>query len=131
MGERIRALYLAKGLNRSQLQRALGVAYTTILGWEEDRYVPDRENLEALSVLLGVSESYIRGQHDRKDERPMTEEELAVWRAFLETPLGQGMNKAERVALGSMRFEPDDPPTIERYAAVLVAVRGTRVRAEA
>lgn len=126
LGERIRALYLAKGLNRSQLQRALGVAYTTILAWEEDRYVPDRDNLRALSVVVGVPESVILGE-----DEPMTEVEYDAWRAFLETAIGQDMKRHERVALGSMRFDPDDPPSVERYTAILFAIRGTRIRGSA
>jgi transcriptional regulator with XRE-family HTH domain len=123
VGERVRALYLSKGMNRSQLQRALGVAYTTILGWEEDRYVPDRDNLHALSVVLGVPASVILGE-----DEPVTEAQYEAWSAFLETALGQSMQKSERVALGSMRFAAEHAPTPEVYAALLYAYRGAMFR---
>lgn len=120
-GERIRAAYLAKGLNRSQVQRALGVAYTTIIAWEEDVSTPTVENLTALSVLVGVPSSVLRGEQE-----PMSEADYVEWSRFLETSEGQSMTRSERVALGTMRFEPTDPPTVERYRALLVALRGTR-----
>jgi transcriptional regulator with XRE-family HTH domain len=125
-GERIRALYLAKGLNRSQLQRALGCAYTTILAWEEDRYVPGRDHLAALSVLLGVPPSVVLGE-----DEPVTEAQYEAWGTFLKTSLGESMNKHERIALGSMRFADDDAPTLERYSALLFALRGSRSRGSA
>jgi transcriptional regulator with XRE-family HTH domain len=125
-GERIRALYLAKGLNRSKLQRALGCAYTTILAWEEDVYIPDRDHLSALSVLLGVPASVILGEGE-----PVTEAQYEAWGAFLETLLGKSMSKRERIALGSMRFAEDDTPDLEVYTALLFALRGSRVRGSA
>lgn len=120
IGERIVAAYLAKGWNRSQFQRAVGNAYTTIIAWEEDRNVPRGENLRQLSVVLGVSPSWILGE-----DVPVTEAQYEAWAGFLETDLGRGMVRQERIALGSMRFEPDDPPDAERYTALLYALRGT------
>lgn len=120
-GERFKAAYEAKGLNRSQVQNRLGVAYTTILAWERDESTPTVENLTALSVLVGVSPSVLRGETE-----PMSEADYAEWGAFLATSEGQSMSPSERVALGSMRFEADDPPSLERYRALLVALRGTR-----
>ncbi len=126
VGERIRALYLAKGLNRSQLQRAIGCAYTTILAWEEDRYVPDRDHLAALSVVLGVPASVVLGEGE-----PVTEAQYEAWATCLATALGEGMNKSERIALGSMRFADGETPTVEVYSALLWALRGARVRGQA
>ena len=100
-GERIRAGYLARGLNRSQLQRALGVAYTTILAWERDESTPSGENLHALSVLLGVSTSYLMGEDDT-----VTEPQFEAWGEFLHTPMGQNMTPAERRMLASLKPAP-------------------------
>lgn len=125
VGERIRAAYLAKKMNRSQLQRALGVAYTTILAWERDEATPSTDNLRALSVVTGVATSVLLGE-----DEPMTEAQYVAWGRFLETTEGRSMTRAERVALGSMRFEADDEPSVERYRALLVALRGTRVNAQ-
>lgn len=120
-GERLRAAYLARGFNRSQFTRALDVAYTTVLAWERDKSTPTQENLEAASVVLGVPSSVLRGEHDA-----MTEADYIEWGRFLETDDGKGMADSERVALGSMRFAPTDPPSVDRYRAILVALRGTR-----
>lgn len=121
-GERVRAAYVGAGLNRSQLQQKLGVAYTTILAWERDKSAPTLENLESLSVVTGVPSSVLRGER-----APMTEADYVEWGRFLETSEGQGMTHGERVALGSIRFEVTDPPSVERYRALLVALRGTRI----
>lgn len=121
VGERIRAAYLAKGMTRAALMRALGVAYTTIYAWERDESLPTTDNLRALSVVTGVPTSVLLGETE-----PMTEADYGEWGRFLSTPEGKGMHRHERVALGSMRFEQDDPPSVERYRALLVALRGTR-----
>jgi transcriptional regulator with XRE-family HTH domain len=121
-GERVVAAYTAAGLNRSQLQQKLGVAYTTILAWERDESTPTVENLESLSVVVGVPSSVLRGEAE-----PMTEADYVEWGRFLETSEGRSMARGERVALGSIRFDSSDPPSVERYRALLVAMRGTKV----
>ncbi len=126
VGERIRAAYLAKGMNRSQFQRAIGAAYTTVLAWERDESAISSEYLRAASVVTGVPTSILLGEDEL-----MTESQYAAWGRFLETAEGKSMNRAERVALGSMRFEADDEPSLERYRALLVALRGTRALAQA
>lgn len=121
-GERLRATYIARGFNRSTFQQAMGgTAYTTILAWERDKSTPSPENLQKASDVLGVPSSVLRGEHE-----PMTEADYAEWGAFLETTEGGGMSDAERATLGSMRFDPADPPTLDRYRALLLALRMTR-----
>jgi transcriptional regulator with XRE-family HTH domain len=124
-GERIRAAYHAKGWNRSQFQRAIGMAYTTILAWEEDEVTPKGETLRHLSVVLGVSPSYILGE-----DMPVTEEQYAEWGSFLDTEMGRGMSRDERVILGSGRYTDGEPPSVERYTALLLALRMTKKTAE-
>lgn len=118
LGERIRAAYLAKGMNRSQLQRALGVAYTTILKWERGVSVPTLENLDALSVVVGVPASVLRGEVDE-----VRETEYAAWADFVKT--APDMTRNERATLQSIRFEGQDPSP-ETYRALLLALRMTR-----
>ena len=105
-------------MNRSQLQRALGVAYTTILAWERDESVPGSENLNALSVLLHVSPSYLLGE-----EQPVTEPQYEAWRIFLDSPEGGGMTKAERRTLGSLRMDESIAPSVQLYRALLLGLR--------
>jgi transcriptional regulator with XRE-family HTH domain len=118
VGQRIRAAYLAKGLNRSKLQRAIGAAYTTILAWERDEAVPGTEYLNALSVVLGVSPSWILGE-----ESPVTEPQYKAWALFLASVEGGGMNASERRTLGSLRFDDTIEPTPELYRALLLGLR--------
>lgn len=123
IGGRIRSTYLARGLNRSQLQRALGVAYTTILAWERDQAAPSAENLNALSVVLGVTPSFLLGEEGR-----VTEPQYAAWREFLETESGRGMTSAERRTLASMRMDEAIEPSVELYRALLLGLRMGRAQ---
>jgi len=121
VGQRIRAAYLHRGLNRSQLQRALGVAYTTILSWERDEAVPNTENLNGLSVLLGVTTSWILGEPE--GGAVVTEPQYRAWGLFLQSAEGKGMSQEERETLGSMRFADKIEPTPELYRALLLGLR--------
>jgi len=118
LGARIRAAYVGRGLNRSQLQRALGVAYTTILAWERDESVPTLENLHALSVVVGVPPSVLRGEGEI-----VTEPEYVAWVEFLSSPAGQSMTAAERETISSIRFAAPIEPSPELYRALLLGLR--------
>lgn len=119
MGQRIVAARLAKGWNRSQLVRALGVAQTTVIAWEQDRVSSmDFENLEALSVVLGVPASWLRGE-----DQSVTEPQFEAWREFLQTSAGKSMNKAERQTLASVKFQPPLDATADVYHALLIGLR--------
>ena len=54
LGQRIRQAYVDAGLNRSQFQRALGVAYSTVLMWERDRTQPNADNLRLISEDVSI-----------------------------------------------------------------------------
>ena len=126
VGERIRAAYLAKGMNRSQLQRALGVAYTTLRAWERDESSPSFENLNALSALLEISVSELAGEERPRRPEPTTE----AWLAFLETRAGQGMSDDERETLASVHLV-GIAPTVPLYQSLLKGLRsGSGVRAK-
>ncbi len=118
LGQRIRAAYLARGMNRSQFQRALGVAYTTILAWERDESVPTLENLAAASVVLGVSTSFLRGEGE-----DVNEPHYIAWKSFLESAAGQGMTAEERRTMASLRFASGIEPSIGLYQAMLLGLR--------
>ena len=97
----------------------MGVAYTTILAWERDESAPNSENLNALSVLLHVSPSYLLGE-----EQAVTEPQYEAWRIFLDSPEGKGMAKAERRTLGSLRMDESIAPSVQLYRALLLGLRG-------
>ncbi|ADE57265.1 XRE family transcriptional regulator [Aminobacterium colombiense] len=63
-GEEIRRLRKAKGWTQQQLADNVGVAKTTIVDWEKDRYFPTGENVHKLSRSLEVSIAYLMGETD-------------------------------------------------------------------
>lgn len=126
MGQRIARLRKAKGWSKQRLQNALGASYTTILAWESDEAYPSQKYLSALSVVLGVPTSVLRGEDD-----PVNEAQYDAWLAFLETQTGRDMTPAERRTLATLRFDAELPveATPEDYYALLNAIRGITRRA--
>lgn len=125
VGERIRAAYIAAGFNRHTFAQAMGTAYTTINAWEKQDAAPGDDLLRKASELTKVPPSVLRGE-----AAPVDEAQYEAWRAFLETDAGRSMSDGERFALSTMRFDSKgkspERASIERYTAILVAMRGTR-----
>lgn len=65
IGERIKAFADSRGLSNSALAREVGVGRSSVTGWVSGEYRPDGENLERLSVVLGVSPSQIMGFEEK------------------------------------------------------------------
>jgi transcriptional regulator with XRE-family HTH domain len=99
----------------------MGVAYTTALAWERDRSVPSADNLRKVAELTGVSPSKLL------DDRgsAVTEPQYEAWGQFLETQAGRSMSAGERTTLASMHFDRTIKASVERYQAVLLALRMT------
>ena len=68
LGERIRRLRKKAGLTQEQLAEAVGVNPITISWWENDKYLPQTQNVKALAKALGVSEADLLNdsQHEHK-----------------------------------------------------------------
>ncbi len=65
LGERIRRLRKKAGLTQEQLAEAVGVNPITISWWENDKYLPQTQNVKALAKALGVSEAdLLNDTHD-------------------------------------------------------------------
>lgn len=120
LGERMRAAYLAKGLNRSQFVRALGVSYPTAMRWESNQTAPSLDELHAISAITGVPVAVLL-----QDGGPMTGPQYESWAKFLKSPQGKAATAEERQILGSVHF-PGRPPTVAVYMAMLVALRTAR-----
>ena len=118
LGERIKAARERAGLNVSELQRRMGVAYTTVFKWEKNRSVPNRPHLDKLSVILGVPPSVLL----QRENVVVTEPQYEAWRQFLETKQGRGMTDDERRTLGSMHIFGFEP-TVETYKRMLLSLR--------
>ena len=54
-GEDIRRLRKGKSWTQQELADRVGVAKTTVLDWEKDRYFPEGKNLANLARALSVS----------------------------------------------------------------------------
>jgi len=118
-GARIKEAYENAGYNRSTFQRAIGMAYSTILDWERDRYAPRYENLQLIEELTGHSPSEVMDE----EGSTVTEPQYEAWRQFLETDEGRSMSRNERATLASIHFV-GVKPSVGRYRAILFGLRG-------
>lgn len=101
LGARIRAAYLGRGLNRSEFQRALGVAYTTILHWERDEVKPQHDHLEAIAAVTGVPVEQLVGAPGRDPSATRKAVE-----AFLAGPDGPRVSPEQAQGLRAMDLGP-------------------------
>ena len=62
LGERLRLLRLNAGIGLVELVERLGVAHSTVAGWESGRRVPDLRTLERLADIYGKSTDYLLGR---------------------------------------------------------------------
>jgi len=122
LGQRIRRAYVDAGLNRSQFQRALGVAYSTVLMWERDRTRPNADNLRLIGEITGkpvdgllLSSTLRAAKLDGGRRYP------DVMRQFLAKP-GRKVTDAEKRTLESVVFH-HMRPTPEALEAMLQALR--------
>ena len=121
LGERIRAAYLRAGMNRSQFQRALGVAYTTILHWEANRTAPLMTHLKAIASVTGVSINELSSDDPITETVLETEPAYPALTAFLEGPEGQTATPDELEQLRAVRFRNE--PTPLSYHYLLASIR--------
>jgi len=62
--ERLRELRQEKGLSARVLGKAVGIADSTIIQWENQKHVPNIEHLAILAKFFGVSTDYLLGLED-------------------------------------------------------------------
>lgn len=117
LGQRIRQAYLRAALNRSQFQRALGVAYSTVLMWERDRTQPNADNLRAISEVTGVPLAELLETGGEAGARARGEVER-----FLSSKAARGITDAERRTLESVVYH-DMEPTQQSLQSLLEAIR--------
>lgn len=69
LGERLKAYRHSEGLSQEQLAEKLNVSRQAITKWENDRGLPDIDNLIAISRMLGVTlDELVMGEERIKDE---------------------------------------------------------------
>lgn len=64
LGKRIASMRGYRRLNQEQLGGFVGVTKQTISGWENDRRVPDADNIVALCKALDCTSDYLLGLSD-------------------------------------------------------------------
>jgi transcriptional regulator with XRE-family HTH domain len=69
-GQRLRALRLASGLNRTELARRAGLSSGLVWGYEADNYRPPPANRAKLARALGVDLARLQGPWFFPDELP-------------------------------------------------------------
>jgi transcriptional regulator with XRE-family HTH domain len=108
-------------MNRSQFQRAIGVAYSTILNWERGRTRPNASHLQLISQVTGVPVSELLGAKDRNegDRKPPGYPALGQ---FLASQAGSKLTKGERQTLEGIVFH-DIVPSVATFHAIVVGMR--------
>jgi len=125
LGQRIRRAYQGVGLNRSQFQRALGVAYSTVLMWERDRTHPNADNLRSISQVTGQSLGDLLGSSSEPGNGHSGRMHQVVVARFFASGAGRGATDDERSTLMSVAYF-GMAPTAESLEATLSALRKCR-----
>ena len=63
-GDKLKAARINAGFTQEQLARQIGVAKSTLTGYEKGNREPDVPKLKALSAALGVTGDYLLGTED-------------------------------------------------------------------
>lgn len=66
--KRLTELREAKGLNKAEMAKELGLAYTTYVGYEKGEREPNNKKLKEIAEHFGVSVDYLLGD----EEKPAT-----------------------------------------------------------
>lgn len=79
LGEKIKVLRVARGINQIELANALGVTKQCISNWENDNIQPSIEMLIKIATFFNVTTDYLLGlENDRKISlNGLTEKQIA------------------------------------------------------
>ncbi len=78
-GERLREARLHNGLTQEQLAQRIGVAKSTLTGYEKGNREPDVFKIKRILEVLGVDSDYLLGVTRAKDHDKTTAELLAKY----------------------------------------------------
>lgn len=84
---RLQELRIEKGLNKRELAQAVGMKYTTYLGYESGDRGMNSEVLRVFSDFFGVSIDYLIGRAEDREKQTIEEDEVMELRqAMRERP---------------------------------------------
>ncbi len=75
---RIKELRAKKNMKQGDLAAYLGVAQSTLSGWESEKYQIDNENLFKLSDYFGVSVGYLLGKEEKSEIKDTSNDTIDV-----------------------------------------------------
>lgn len=99
-GEKIRAAYLAAGLNRNSFSRKIGTSYSTVSRWEDGDVEPRMASLRKISEALGVPLESLVDEEPHTTELSMSDE----FRDWLDREAPEDLTDDERDTLATFRF---------------------------
>ncbi len=91
LGEKIRALRLARGIRQEELGRRIGASKQSVSNWENGNILPSIDVLIRLADFFGVSTDYLLGRDSRKtlDADGLTNDEFSHIRQIIEDLLSK------------------------------------------
>lgn len=75
---RIKELRAKKNMKQGDLAAYLGVAQSTLSGWESEKYQIDNENLFKLADYFGVSVGYLLGKEEKSEIKDSSNDTIDV-----------------------------------------------------
>ena len=68
LGQRIVAMRSERQVSRVALAKSVGVDYSVVFNWEQDRHSPKAEYIVAICKTLNVSADYLLGLKEKNDD---------------------------------------------------------------
>lgn len=105
LGEKIRTARKNAGLTQEQMSEKLMISRPAITKWENDKGIPDIENLKAISKLLDVSLDYLLSDDESVD--------LTVMKESIDiTAYGKGIKKKIKDKIVREKYPDADIMTV-------------------
>lgn len=110
-GDRLREIRKTRGLTQEQLAQMIGVAKSTLTGYERDNREPNVLTITKLAQVLGVTGDDLLGTENVKSPLMFTDKEKLLVRAYRNNP---DMQSAIDKILG---LEPEEGEKVKVFRA--------------
>jgi transcriptional regulator with XRE-family HTH domain len=111
--------YRSRGMNRAQFQRAIGVAYSTVVNWERGATRPNAQHLERIVQVTGVPLGDIMNSTGDAEVR-RSAKVMVAFETFIRSEVG--LTADERRTLESVVFYGVEPAAAT-FKAMLIGLR--------